>query len=88
MFRRKTLIVVGAGASMEVDLPSGKELTREIAKLLDLEFDAGTQKRGDYLLWEACKAHAKQSNGGLQQYFVAARRIHVTGHSRAFFPAC
>lgn len=61
---------------MEVDLPSGKELTREIAKLLDLELDAGTQKRGDYLLWEACKAHAKQSNGERQQYFVAARRIH------------
>lgn len=76
MFRRKTLIVVGAGASMEVDLPSGKELTREIAKLLDLEIDYVKLESGDYLLWQACKIHAKQSNSVLDQYFQAARRIH------------
>lgn len=76
MFQRKTLIVVGAGASMEVDLPSGRELTREIAELLNIAFDHRTQKSGDYGLWKACETHAREADSELEPYFAAARRIH------------
>ncbi len=39
MFRSKTLFVVGAGASKEVNIPIGTELAEEIANLLYFEFD-------------------------------------------------
>jgi hypothetical protein len=39
MFKRKTLFVVGAGASHEVGLPVGSGLTKDIATRLQLVFD-------------------------------------------------
>ena len=47
MFRSKTLFVVGAGASKEVNFPIGTELTEEIAQLWDFEFDLNQLKKGD-----------------------------------------
>lgn len=54
MFERKTLIVVGAGASFEVGLPVGKELKRRIAELLDIRFEDGyRQATGDRTICDA-----------------------------------
>lgn len=39
MFRRKTVIVVGAGASSEVGLPTGAELKADVANKLSFEFE-------------------------------------------------
>ena len=43
------VLVLGAGASKEVNLPIGTELKSEIARLLDIRFEFGSrQKSGDY----------------------------------------
>jgi len=34
MFKSKTVFIIGAGASQEAKLPIGKDLTLEIARLL------------------------------------------------------
>ena len=47
MFKRKTLFVVGAGASAEVDFPVGAELARQIGKKMDIRFERGFEPIGD-----------------------------------------
>lgn len=48
MFRRKTVLVVGAGASYELDLPTGDDLKGDLATLLNITFPDGySQKTGD-----------------------------------------
>jgi hypothetical protein len=39
MFRRRTLFVVGAGASAEFGLPSGRELAARISQKVDIRYD-------------------------------------------------
>lgn len=55
MIKRKTLVVLGAGASAEVDLPTGAGLVAEIAPLLDIRFDSNRQKNGDVTIMEAIR---------------------------------
>ena len=55
MFRAKTVIVIGAGASIEVGLPMGPELLKTIAKLTHFEFEWGQLKSGDQVILEALK---------------------------------
>jgi hypothetical protein len=43
MFKRKTLFVVGAGASAEFKLPLGGELASAISKKMDIRFEADRQ---------------------------------------------
>ena len=76
MFQKRTVIVCGAGTSMEVLLPSGKQLTKRIADLVNLKFEHGTQSNGDFLLWRACMTDAKQQELDPNDYLAAARRIH------------
>lgn len=45
MFNRRTLFVVGAGASAEVGLPVGTKLASTIATMLDIRFDEFGQRR-------------------------------------------
>lgn len=40
--KKKTTIIVGAGASKEVGLPTGKELKKVIARMLDFKIDRRT----------------------------------------------
>jgi hypothetical protein len=40
MFKRRTLFVVGAGASVEFGLPSGRELAARISKKVDIRYDS------------------------------------------------
>lgn len=58
MFQRKTTIVIGAGASKEVNLPTGKELKDRIAKILDIRFKHFDQVSGSYEIYEAIKSIA------------------------------
>lgn len=48
-------MVLGAGASAEVDLPVGGKLLEEIVKLVDLQFDIGRQVSGDNHVLEALR---------------------------------
>ncbi|MHB1142635.1 MAG: hypothetical protein ACYC1T_12890 [Sulfuricaulis sp.] len=56
MFNKKTLIVVGAGASKEGNLPTGSELKQRIATLLDIRFEHGyRQISGDHIVCDAIR---------------------------------
>ena len=59
---RKTVFVVGAGASKEVRLPVGAELKDRIAQVLDIYFEHGLIARGDQLLVDALRV-ASSKNG-------------------------
>jgi hypothetical protein len=41
MFQRRTLFVLGAGSSNEVNMPLGTDLAKMIANKLDIQFDGG-----------------------------------------------
>lgn len=55
MFRAKTVLVVGAGASAEFGFPLGSALLSSIAKKVDISYELGRQKRGDYVVAEALR---------------------------------
>jgi hypothetical protein len=55
MFRAKTVIVVGAGASVEVGLPVGADLLKQIVKLTHITFDFNQQQAGDHMILEALR---------------------------------
>lgn len=63
MFRSKTVLVVGAGASCEANLPSGEALKSRIAKLLDFRFEYGRQLSGCPRIIRAIHQH---TGGGLE----------------------
>src|SRR5438105_10539862 len=47
MFNRRTLFVLGAGASAEVGLPIGTGLAAAIKKKMDIRFEFGNRPVGD-----------------------------------------
>lgn len=62
MFRSKTLFVVGAGASQEVGLPTGKELRDTIASKVNIRFNTiQEQVSGDQLIMQALRRHVEQA---------------------------
>lgn len=65
MFRSKTVIIVGAGASKEVNLPVGEELKGKISQKIDIRFENGFQQSsGCYQITEALRKLV--NNGGFQ----------------------
>lgn len=77
MLKGQTLIVVGAGASAEIGLPTGNALKANIAKLLDIRFEGGYQMfSGDHRICDALRAYVR-SNGGsdINPHLHAAWRI-------------
>jgi hypothetical protein len=48
MFNRRTLFIIGAGASKEINLPTGIELATKIAQMLDIREEGGTAISGNY----------------------------------------
>lgn len=71
---KKTVFIIGAGASKEANLPTGTELKGEIAKLIDFEDD---QNRGDSRIIEAIHQMVRDSKRAdeLDSYANAARHI-------------
>ena len=55
MFRAKTVFVIGAGASVEVGLPMGIDLLKQIVKLTHFTFDFNRPKTGDVAILQALK---------------------------------
>lgn len=75
---RKTIYVIGAGASNEAGLPTGNELKSIISSLLDIQFDWDKQKSGDRQITEALKHYVRKSGGNnddLNEYFKEAWHI-------------
>lgn len=77
MLQRNTLLVIGAGASAEVDFPVGTGLTSDIATALGLEVGWGHDVRsGDRLIYEALITHAnKHQKKDIRPYLAAAQRV-------------
>jgi hypothetical protein len=72
------VFVLGAGASSEANLPVGSELTARVAECLNITFEAGRQRTGDELIYEALKQAARGHPTGanrVEAYVHAARRI-------------
>ena len=80
MFTKSTVIILGAGASFECDMPLGGTLRDEIAKGLNFFFGEGGQlKLGDALLYELLKSRHKDDHKNM---FHTARTI--AGAARHF----
>src|SRR5258708_30954140 len=47
MFHRRTLFVLGAGASAEAEMPIGSKLGATIGKKMDIRFEFGTKHIGE-----------------------------------------
>lgn len=79
MSNKKTLYIVGAGASSEANLPTGYELKEKIASLLDIRFDRRyTQLSGDSYICDALRIYVNQSGikkKDINPYLHAAWRI-------------
>lgn len=75
----KTVYILGAGASCEVNLPSGDKLRGEIAALLDLRFDFNKQTSGDRIIADALRVHMQQTgdSGDGGSYVRAAHQIRA-----------
>lgn len=74
----KTVFVIGAGASKEVNLPTGFELKEKISELLDITFDWHDQKSGDYVICQALRRHVKEHPdhpGNINPYLEEAWHI-------------
>jgi len=79
MVDNKTLIVVGAGASKEVDLPTGEELKNIIADYLNFKQDDFFNERsgGDKIIYEALNMCTHKQTGNTMSDFVATgKRMH------------
>jgi hypothetical protein len=79
MFKNKTLIVVGAGASNEVNLPTGLELKNKIASILDFKHKHFRElTSGDNIVFLALKeanSRVNQNAIDLGPYLKASWRI-------------
>lgn len=77
MFNNRTLIVVGAGASSECNLPTGLELKSKIAGLLDIRFLNGFEmKSGDTLIYEALRLFVQNAGSrDINPYLHSGWRI-------------
>jgi hypothetical protein len=76
----KTVFVIGAGASEEANLPTGYELKREIAQLLDFRFDKWRRELeyGDRKIFQALilyDARAENTSENINSYIDNARHI-------------
>lgn len=68
MFRAKTILVIGAGASAEFGFPLGGALLKDIAKRVDISYDFGQLKRGDHVVAEALRS-ALNAKADVTSYF-------------------
>lgn len=62
-FQKSLVLVVGAGASKEANLPIGSELKHQIASVLNIRFESGARISGDARITQALRIAASQDNG-------------------------
>ncbi len=78
MFRAKTVLVIGAGASVEVGLPMGPELLKKIVDLTHISFDQfSRQITGDRDIVDALKICLDEGHefSKLNEHLKAARKL-------------
>ena len=78
---RKTLYILGAGASKEANLPIGDELKQDIANLLNIEYDEFNKpKSGDRIIISTfieSQRYALAPKANLNEFLYAAQRIRA-----------
>jgi hypothetical protein len=84
MFSVPTVFVVGAGAGVDVDMPTGEMLCNEIAKKVNLAFESGTKKiSGDDRALDAIRRISKEQQIDGNRLMAAGRQIskgiHLSG---------
>ena len=62
MPNKNTLYIVGAGASSEVNLPTGDILKNEISSSLYIRFDGYSQLSGDRVITQALRLYDESNN--------------------------
>ncbi len=72
---RSTVYIVGAGASREVNLPVGNKLKEDIARILQMDFEYGSFKAGNYELYQTLRRHANNNNDEVNEYILACHHI-------------
>jgi hypothetical protein len=82
VIKRKTVFVVGAGASFELKFPLGEELVLQIGKALKFSPSTfgETTSTGDKDLWQTIKRHASQGQSSLGEYLQAALKVSAASH--------
>lgn len=75
MFKRPTVIVVGAGASNDLKFPLGDELRYQLSAIFKQVKSDSWNLTGPTALLEAIRADAAQTGTNLNDYLVAARTI-------------
>lgn len=77
MFKKKTVFIVGAGASKEFGLPTGDELKKQISNKIDIRYSNGySLSNGDPQIAEAVKEKVRQDGGrDPNPYYAAGRQI-------------
>lgn len=78
MFKSKTLFILGAGASAEVNLPIGRKLTELISQKLNIHVDLGsTVQSGDYQIYNTIRRAVNEEPEKWQgnQFLASARHI-------------
>lgn len=84
MFERRTVFVVGAGASHEIDFPLGAGLKQTIATKLNFEWSDGwTLKSGDKKIRDAVQHYIQQKGEGNGNLYYAAGRDIAAGMIQA-----
>jgi hypothetical protein len=87
---KNIVFVIGAGASKEINLPSGYELKNKIAELLDIRFSpiGRGQEHGDYQIVGAIRLVVQDPNGGrgdINPYLQEAGHISEAEHDSLLY---
>ncbi len=79
MFNMKTLLVLGAGASTDIGLPTGNQLRSIIANKLAFQLNAFQEDIepgcGDLAIWSAITEYSRTKNEARDKFLSASRRI-------------
>lgn len=80
MIAKKTVFVVGAGASYELGFPLSETLLTEIAEALDFKIDYNDVSRGDRTIWINLLEYARLSGENPVRLQHAAWRVRDAAH--------
>jgi hypothetical protein len=76
MLRKKTLLILGAGAGFDFGMPLGRDLAAHIARKVDIRFEGGHKMTsGDWLIMESLGQVARQKNENVNDYLHAGRLV-------------
>jgi len=80
LIRRRTVFVVGAGASFELGLPLGETLLQRISDALDFRVEYSDVSGGSKEIVRALMNAAHQDRVDFREYLDAAKRVRLGAH--------